>query len=130
MASQFQALGLEPAGDDGSYFQRVPLLQGERLADGARFELIRNGRIESLAFETEFLPGVNYNQPEFALTAPLVFVGQGVVAPEFDHDDFAGVDVKGKSAVLLHGAPASRSEERRVGKEGVSTCRSRGSPVH
>src|SRR3546814_16886336 len=85
MASQFQALGLEPAGDDGSYFQRVPLLQGERLADGARFELIRNGRIESLAFETEFLPGVNYNQPEFALTAPLVFVGQGVVAPEFDH---------------------------------------------
>lgn len=114
MASQFQVLGLEPAGDGGSYFQRVPLLQGERLADGARFELIRNGRIESLAFESEFLPGVNYDQPEFALTAPLVFVGQGVVAPEFDHDDFAGIDVNGKIAVLLRGAPASFPNDPRA----------------
>lgn len=106
MASQFRALGLEPAGDAGSYFQEVPLLQGERLAEGARFELVRDGRIESLTFEREFLPAVNYDQPEFALSAPLVFVGQAVVAPEFGHDDFAGIDLKGKIALVLNGAPA------------------------
>ncbi len=130
MASQFQALGLEPAGDNGSYFQRVPLLQGERLADGARFELIRDGRIESLAFETEFLPGVNYDQPEFALSAPLVFVAQGVVAPEFDHDDFAGVDLKGKIAVLLNGAPARFANDPRAyyssGREKMAALVERG----
>ncbi|PKM16989.1 MAG: aminopeptidase [Gammaproteobacteria bacterium HGW-Gammaproteobacteria-2] len=130
MASQFQALGLEPAGEDGSFFQPVPLLQGERLAEGARFELIRNGRIESLAFESEFLPGVNYDQPDFALTAPLVFVGQGVVAPEFDHDDFAGIDVKGKIAVLLNGAPASFANDPRAfyssGREKMAALVERG----
>lgn len=130
MASQFQALGLEPAGDDGSYFQHVPLLQGERLAEGARFELIRNGHIESLTFQTEFLPGVNYDQPEFALSAPLVFVGQGVVAPEFEHDDFAGVDVKGKIAVLLRGAPTSFPNDPRAyyssGREKMAALVARG----
>jgi len=130
MASQFQSLGLEPAGDDGSYFQRVPLVQGERVAEGARFELIRNGRIESLAFESEFLPGVNYDQPEFALAAPLVFVGQGVVAAEFDHDDFAGVELNGKIAVLLNGAPARFANDPRAyyssGREKMAALVARG----
>lgn len=114
MASQFRALGLEPAGEDGSYFQQVPLLQGERLADGARFELVRNGRIQALSFESEFLPGVNYDQPDFALSAPLVFAGQAVHAPEFGHDDFSGIQVKGKIALVLNGAPASFPNDPRA----------------
>lgn len=114
MASQFRALGLEPAGEDGSYFQQVPLLQGERLADGARFELVRSGHIQALSFESEFLPGVNYDQPDFALSAPLVFAGQAVHAPEFGHDDFSGIQVKGKIALVLNGAPASFPNDPRA----------------
>lgn len=130
MASQFRALGLEPAGDGDSYFQEVPLLSGERLADGARFELVRNGRIEPLVFEREFLPGVNYDQPQFALSAPLVFVGQAVAAPEFDHDDFAGLDLKGKIALVLNGAPARFPNDPRAfyssGREKLRALAERG----
>lgn len=130
MASQFRALGLEPAGEEGGYFQHVPLLQGERLADGARFELVRNGRIEALSFESEFLPGVNYDQPEFALSAPLVFVGQAVHAPEFKHDDFADIEVKGKIALVLGGAPASFPNDPRAfyssGREKLRALAERG----
>jgi len=130
MASQFRALGLEPAGDAGSYFQDVPLLQGVRLAAGARFERVRNGRVEALAFEREFLPGVNYDQPEFALSAPLVFVGQAIAAPEFKHDDFAGIDVQGKIALVLNGAPARFANDPRAfyssGREKLRALAERG----
>ncbi len=106
VAARFAGLGLAPGGDDGGWLQRVPLLRGERLREGARLALERDGEVVEFAFEADFLPGVNWFEPEVALSAPLVFVGQGVHAPEFDHDDFAGLDLTGKVAVVLGGAPA------------------------
>jgi Zn-dependent M28 family amino/carboxypeptidase len=114
VATRYRLLGLEPAGEDGSYFQRVPLLRGVRERDGARFAITREGRVTEFAFESEFLPAINYSTGRAAVTAPMVFVGQAVRAPELQHDDYAGVDVKGKIAVVLDNAPARFSADQRA----------------
>ncbi len=106
VATQYRLIGLEPAGEAGSYFQRVPMVRGVREREGARFSVTRAGRTREFAFETEFLPAINFTAAAAEVTAPLVFVGQGVHAPELQHDDFAGVDVRGRIAVLLNNAPA------------------------
>jgi hypothetical protein len=95
LAAQFAALGLEPAGSDGSYLQPVPLL------------LLRNGQEEALEFGREALVMPDYSRDASSITAPVIFVGYGVTAPELKHDDYAGVDVTGKIVALVRGAPAS-----------------------
>lgn len=114
VAQRFRALGLAPAGDDGSYYQRVPMLRGVTQAEGNALVIARDGKEHALVFRDEFLPGVNFNEAQASLDAPAVFVGQGVHAPELQHDDFAGVDVKGKIAVLFGGAPARFDNDRRA----------------
>lgn len=114
VANRYRAIGLAPAGDDGSYFQKVPLLEGRRQREGAEFSVRREGGDVKFAFQEEFLSGINFNAGSHVLNAPLVFVGQAVHAPELDHDDFAGVDVAGKVAVYFSGAPASFPNTQRA----------------
>jgi hypothetical protein len=104
--AQFRLLGLEPAGDDGGYLQKVPLVSGSRVLEGARFSYVRDGKRTELKPLVDWMPSVNYNAEQSEVTAPLVFVGQAVHAPELGHDDLAGVDLKGKIAVYFGGAPA------------------------
>ncbi|WP_395673009.1 M28 family metallopeptidase [Phenylobacterium sp.] len=112
VAAQFRQLGLKPAGDSGSYFQRVPLL-AFRPADEGSLVIRRHGRAEPLAFGKDYVIGRNPLAAQTALTAPMVFVGYGVVAPEHRRDDYAGLDVRGKIVVALEGAPRFlQSEER------------------
>ena len=113
-AKRFREIGLQPAGDDGTYFQAVPLLKATREADGATLTVKRNGREIALRFRDQFLPTLNFDAAEHALEAPAVFVGQGVHAPELNHDDFAGLDVRDKIAVLFPGAPARFDNDRRA----------------
>lgn len=130
VANRYRAIGLEPAGDDGSYLQAVPLLEGRRESEGASFSLSRDGERIDFAFQDDFLPGVNYNAASHAVTAPLVFVGQAVHAPELDHDDFEGVDVRGKIAVYFSGAPADFPDTQRAfhasGRQKLITLADRG----
>jgi hypothetical protein len=114
VATRFRQLGLEPAGDGGSYFQRVPMVRGVREREGARFAITRDGRATEFAFERDFLPGVNFTAGAADVSAPMVFVGQAVRAPELQHDDLAGVDVKGKIAVLLSNAPKRFPNDQRA----------------
>lgn len=114
VARRYQEIGLHPAGEDGTFFQTVPLLKAVREKEGARFAIDRNGSVASLEFGGEFLPGLNYNAPAHSLTAPAVFVAQAVHAPELAQDDFAGVDVRGKIAVVFPGAPARFDNDRRA----------------
>lgn len=114
VAQRMRATGLAPAGDEGSYFQRVPMLRGVIQAEGNELVINRDGRSRALVFREQFLPNVNYNQADAHVEAQAVFVGQGVYAPELDQDDFAGVDVKGKVAVLFNGAPARFDNDRRA----------------
>ncbi|MDQ3268650.1 MAG: M28 family peptidase, partial [Pseudomonadota bacterium] len=114
VARRYQEIGLEPAGDAGTWFQQVPLLKATREQDGARLQIDRRGRSTSLRFGEQFLPALNYNAASHSLTAPAVFVGQGVHAPALKHDDFAGVELEGKIAVVLGGAPERFDNDRRA----------------
>lgn len=113
-AKRFREIGLQPAGDDGTFFQRVPLLKATREAEGATLVVKRGGREIALRFRDQFLPALDFNAAEHALEAPAVFVGHGVHAPELQYDDFAGLDVRGKIAVLFSGAPARFDNDRRA----------------
>jgi Zn-dependent M28 family amino/carboxypeptidase len=113
-AAQFGVLGLEPAGDDGGWYQRVPLLKGTRVLEGARFTLRQGTTSTSFKVRDEFMPSINYNTEAAEVTAPLVFVGQAVKAPALGHDDLAGVDLKGKIAVYFDGAPERFSNTERA----------------
>lgn len=114
VANRYRALGLAPAGDGGSYFQAVPLLEGRREREGAAFVVRRGDGELAFEFERDFLPGINYSAGTHAVTAPLVFVGQAVHAPELGHDDFEGVDVRGKIAVYFSGAPSGFPDTQRA----------------
>ncbi len=113
VASQFDALGLKPAGGNGSYIQPVPLVTF-RVADKGRVELVKGTSAIPLEFGVDYLPSGNPTVAEVAKEAPLVFVGFGVVAPGFKRNDYAGLDVKGKIVVVLAGAPATLPTEERA----------------
>jgi len=106
LAAQFEALGLEP-GAGGSYLQPVPLLLARAVESESVVRLQRNGQAEELAFGKDVVVLPDYSREATSVTAPVVFVGFGVSAPELDHDDYAGVKVKGKIVALVRGAPAS-----------------------
>jgi hypothetical protein len=105
MATQFESLGLQPAGDNGSYFQNVPL----RLAkpDEARTTLVllRSGKEQTLTFRKDYLCRGNPVLAETSVEAPVVFVGDGVTAPEQNYDDYQGIDAEGKIVAFLFEAP-------------------------
>jgi Zn-dependent M28 family amino/carboxypeptidase len=114
VAGRFGEVGLEPAGDDGTFFQRVPLLKATREREGARFTVVRNGRRIELRFQDQFLPQQDFDAASSTVEAPAVFVGQAVHAPELRHDDFSGLDLHGRIAVMFGGAPASFDSDRRA----------------
>lgn len=114
VASRYADIGLQPAGDDATFFQRVPLLQATREREGAQFAVNRSGRSIELRFRDQFLPQPDVNAARSAVEAPAVFVGQAVHAPALGVDDFRGLDLKGKIAVLFGGAPARLDNDRRA----------------
>ncbi len=114
VATQFGLLGLAPAGEDGGWTQRVPMLRAVREREGAQFILDRDGRRTELVFADEYFPAANFAAADSAVTAPMVFVGYAVHAPALDWDDFAEVDVKGKVAVLLSNAPERFPADQRA----------------
>jgi Zn-dependent M28 family amino/carboxypeptidase len=105
MATQFEGIGLQPAGHNGTYFQNVPL----RLLkpDPAKSALVitHRGKEETLTFGKDYLSGVDPVRADRSTEAPVVFVGYGVTALEQGYDDYKGVDAKGKIVALIFGAP-------------------------
>jgi hypothetical protein len=113
VAAQFEALALKPGGKDGTFFQRVPLKETTLDADHCAVELTGDGRVAHLTWGNDFIifRGHVGAEDNAAVDAPLVFAGYGVRTPDGTYDDYAGLDVKGKIAVLLTGAPPSLSSE-------------------
>ena len=130
VANRYRAIGLQPAGDDGTYFQAVPLLEARRVREGTAFTLQRDDGDVTFAFQDEYLPGLNFNAASHVLSAPLVFVSQAVHAPDLGHDDFTDVDVRGKVAVYFSGAPSSFGNTQRAfhasGREKMAQLAARG----
>jgi len=105
IAAQFEADGLEPAGDSGTYFQYVPLRSLRPDAQQSTVTLMRGGNQEPLTFGEDFLPRGDAAQEKTSTEAGIVYVGYGVSAPEQGYDDYRGVDAKGKIVAILAGAP-------------------------
>jgi hypothetical protein len=112
VAARFEELGLEPAGAKGSWFQPVPLIQMTSVGEECSLTLIRDGRKTELKYGPDFL--TRYVGGESSVTAPVVFAGFGVTAPELGYDDYAGIDVRGKIVVLLIGAPPTFPHNQRA----------------
>ena len=104
VAEQMQLLGLSPGGR-GGFLQPVPLLKGELRQGSSAFELRRDKESVPLEVGRDVLLSPDYLRTKWTTDAPLVFVGHGVTAPELGHDDFAGLDVRGKVLVAFRGAP-------------------------
>ena len=114
VAAQFYAAGLRPGGDDGGYLQKVPLL-GYKLADKGNYVWTPpKGEPQTLVSGTDFVASPNPARAETTIAAPIVFVGYGIVAPDYKRDDYKGVDVKGKIVAYIGGAPRTYDGEQRA----------------
>jgi hypothetical protein len=105
MASQFESLGLRPAGDNDSYFQDVPLRSAKPDEAKTTFILTRSGKEQTLIFRKDYISRGNPVLPETSVQAPVVFVGDGVTAPDQNYDDYKGIDAKGKIVAFMFEAP-------------------------
>jgi Zn-dependent M28 family amino/carboxypeptidase len=106
LAAQFALVGAKPAGDNGTYFQSVPLVGVEPQPD-AQMSAEAQGKNLPLRWLSDFV-GSNYRQrSEDQFDAEAVFVGHGIVAPEFQWNDFKSADVKEKIVVLFTNEPSS-----------------------
>jgi Zn-dependent M28 family amino/carboxypeptidase len=108
IATQFALAGLEPAGDNGTYFQRVPLMAVHTTEDKTKFSFVpASGEPVDLAYTTEIVAKDQTGQETADFDAPIVFAGYGIHAPEYKWDDYAGVNVKGKVVLLIVNEPPS-----------------------
>ncbi len=106
IATQFALAGLKPAGDNGTYFQQVPLT-GIQTEPSAHLSVAKDGQIVDFKWAEDFV-GVNERlTPDDQFEAEAIFVGHGIVAPEFQWDDFKDADVRGKVLVLFSNEPTS-----------------------
>jgi hypothetical protein len=106
LANEFARLKLIPIGDDSSYFQNIPM-HGSRPLPNSLLAISGEGREHSLELGRDY---VLYNSGAHTFVprpVPLVFVGYGIVAPEFDYNDYQALDVEGKIVVFLSGEPVS-----------------------
>jgi hypothetical protein len=105
VAGEFEKLGLKPAGTDG-FLQPVKFRARTIDESRSRVELVRPSGTQALTLGTDVMISLQVD-PARAVDAGLVFAGYGLSVPEAGHDDFKGLDVKGKVVVYLSGAPPS-----------------------
>lgn len=107
MQSQFKAIGLKPGNPDGTYLQNVDLI-GYKAHPTASFTA--GGKTISLAYPQDFIANSRHKRPETKVdNSDIVFVGYGVVAPEYGWDDYKGVDMTGKTMLVLVNDPPVRA---------------------
>jgi Zn-dependent M28 family amino/carboxypeptidase len=108
IGTQFALYGLEPAGDNGTYFQKVPLYAVHTIEDQTKFSFVpASGAPVDLTYGSDYVTKDQSGAPTADIDAPIVFVGYGIDAPEYHWNDFAGVDVKGKVLLVIVNQPPS-----------------------
>ncbi len=112
IASQFEAMGLQPAGDNGTYFQKVSLLGITTDESKSTVSFKRNGvDLGPLKYRDQFVGGNQTQQENVSFDSEVVFVGHGVSAPEYKWDDYKGLDTKGKTLIMLVDDPPATEKE-------------------
>jgi len=117
IATQFALYGLKPGGDNGTYFQQIDFFGMTVKREATTFALAaKSGPAIPLNFGTDYVVNNPRHTPVVDIDAPIVFVGYGVTAPEYNWDDYAGVDVKGKVVLVIVGDPPSDDPKFFTGK--------------
>ncbi|NNM76762.1 M28 family peptidase [Sphingomonas sp. ID1715] len=111
VAAQFEALGLKPGGDTGGWYQQVTFQKTSHGATPGTLTLTAPGGTQRWTHGQDVVIGLNPLEPATDLTAPLVFVGYGIADKSLGLDDYRGVDVRGKIAVMLRGYPKGLGSE-------------------
>jgi Zn-dependent M28 family amino/carboxypeptidase len=116
IARQFTSYGLKPAGDDGTYFQNIQLVEVTTLGDTS-FTLV-SPDLETMTLKPleDFVTSNESQTASAYIDAPIVFVGYGIQAPEYDWDDYKDAELKGKVALLFEGQPVSNDPKFFKGK--------------
>ncbi len=104
IAAEYQRLGLAPVG--ASYFHDVPMVESTLDPAQSFLRIDVKGTARDLAYKAEAVFGTKRAEPEVAFDgSDMVFAGYGVVAPEHQWNDYEGIDVKGKTVVILVNDP-------------------------
>ena len=112
VAAQFERLGLEPAGDDSSYFHKVPIIS---LTPNPQASIVADSATP-LEFKQDYVLWSMHDDSVVSVAGDLVFAGYGIVAPEYQWNDYEGLDVKGKVVVVLVNTPGLRDSTLFKGK--------------
>jgi len=105
LEDQFRAIGLQPGNTDGTYIQNVPLV-AITVKGAPALSFSKGGSTRSLKWRDEYVAWTKHVAPGASLkNSELVFVGYGTEAPEFNWDDYKGLDVAGKTLVMLVNDP-------------------------
>ncbi|HET9684289.1 MAG TPA: M28 family metallopeptidase [Gemmatimonadaceae bacterium] len=105
LTSQFQALGLKPGNTDGTYIQKVPLV-GITVTNSPTLTFAKGSSTQKLKWRDDYVAWTKHVSPTASLDkSPLVFVGYGVEAPEFNWDDYKGQNMAGMTLVMLVNDP-------------------------
>lgn len=115
IATQFELLGLKPGGLEGSYFQAVPLT-GTELKPSSTFVFASPQGEHVLTYLDDYVATAASLRPVQDVDAEVIFVGYGVEAPEYNWDDYKGVDVRGKVLLMLVNDPPSDDPKHFGGK--------------
>ena len=106
MATQLALAGAKPAGDNGTYYQKVPLVGIETQPDATLGAAVW-GKGLDLRWGDDFVGNSQTQRPDTRFEGEAVFVGHGITAPEFKWDDYKGVDVTGKVLIMFTNEPPS-----------------------
>jgi Zn-dependent M28 family amino/carboxypeptidase len=119
LVDQFKKLGLKPGNTDGSYVQKVPLVG--ITPTPAPLVLEKGGRKLTLKWKDDVVAWTKHVADSASIDkSDLVFVGYGIVAPEYKWDDYKGVDVKGKTLVMLVNDPAVPDDSQAFGGKAMT----------
>jgi Zn-dependent M28 family amino/carboxypeptidase len=108
IAAQFALYGLKPAGDNGSFLQKVDFVGAKTLPETTASLAPAQGAAMALKLGEDYVAGNQTQTESVEVDAPIVFVGYGIDAPEYQWDDFKGVDVKGKVVLVIVNEPPSK----------------------
>jgi Zn-dependent M28 family amino/carboxypeptidase len=113
IAAQFARLGLVPAGDDSTYFHGVPIIS---LDPSPQASIVSSDGEWRLEYKQDYVMWSMHDDSVASAGGDLVFVGYGIVAPEYGWNDYEGLDVKGKIVVSLVNTPGIRDSTLFRGK--------------
>ena len=116
IAAQFAVYGLKPGGDNGSYLQKVPMVGITPMPETTFSIAPSSGASMNLKVLDEYVAYDQTQQPQSEVDAPIVYVGYGIHAPEYNWDDYKDADVKGKVLLMLVNEPPSEDAKFFKGK--------------